>query len=48
MPLKSGSSQKTIEDNIQKLIKEGYPPDQASAIAHSNAVESIKKKNKKK
>jgi hypothetical protein len=37
MPLKSGSSDKTISDNIRQLINEGYPPNQAAAIAYSKA-----------
>jgi hypothetical protein len=37
MPLKPGSSPSTISDNIAQLIREGYPRDQAIAIAHRNA-----------
>lgn len=37
MPLKSGSSQKTISDNIAKLIREGYPRRQAAAIAYDKS-----------
>ena len=37
MPLKEGRSEKVIQENIEKLINEGYDPKQASAIAHSEA-----------
>lgn len=44
MPLKSGTSKKTIQKNTQTEIKAGKPPAQASAIAHSKARESAAKK----
>ena len=44
MPLKKGSSKKTINANTAKLIHEGYPPKRASAIAHSKAGKKRKKK----
>ena len=40
MPLKSGSSDQTISDNIAQLRREGYPRDQAVAIAYYKAGRS--------
>jgi hypothetical protein len=37
LPLKSGSSDAVIEQNIKELIAAGHPPDQAAAIAHDKA-----------
>lgn len=37
MPLKKGSSKKTISENIAELIRAGHPKDQAAAIAYEKA-----------
>jgi hypothetical protein len=53
MPLKAGKSKKDRSFNIRKLINEGYPKDQAVAIAYSkqrrksNASRTNKRKNTK-
>ena len=46
MPLRKGKGRDTISKNIGTLIGEGYPRDQAAAIAHDYSRRSNKGKKK--
>ena len=46
VPLKRGSSKKTISENIAELIRAGHDRAQAAAIAYDKAGKAKKRKRK--
>jgi hypothetical protein len=46
MPLKKGSSKKTISSNIREMMHSGHPQKQAVAAAMRQAGKSRKKRRK--
>lgn len=47
MPLKKGTSKKTVSSNIRELRHSGYPEKQSIAIALNSAGKKKKTKSKK-
>jgi len=47
MPLKKGSSRKTVSFNIKREMKRGHPQKQAIAMALRSAGKSKRKRKKK-
>ena len=47
MPLLRGSSKSVIQENIRKMISEGYPENRAVAAAYRQAGKSRKRNSKK-
>lgn len=47
MPLKRGKSKAVVSHNIAKMMDEGYPQDQAVAIAMRKAGKARKRNNRK-
>jgi hypothetical protein len=46
MPLKSGNSRKTIDQNIREMIHAGHPQNVAIAAAYAKAGKSRRKHGK--
>ena len=46
MPLQQGSSSKVVSANVRRLVQEGYPQEQAVAIALEQADKARQSKRK--